>query len=92
MSELGTCRVHGSKPHAKTDECYAWFLAPLPAAQPTALERQLKFALDNLYALVQGECPSILRDDHHDTMVSEAIAAYEAKYPEATKCHSLSSI
>jgi hypothetical protein len=35
---------------------------------------ELLHALENLYALVQGECPSLLEDDHHDVMVSAAIA------------------
>jgi hypothetical protein len=34
----------------------------------------LLHALKNLYALVQGECPSLLEDDHHAMMVENAIA------------------
>lgn len=30
---------------------------------------------DNLYAMVNGECPSLLENDHHDDMVQDALAA-----------------
>lgn len=43
--------------------------ARLIAAAPDLLD-----ALENLYALVRGECPSVLEDDHHDDMVRAAIA------------------
>lgn len=39
----------------------------------------LLHALKNLYALVQGECPSLLEDDHHNLMVSEAIDKAEGR-------------
>jgi len=48
--------------------------ARLIAAAPDLLD-----ALKNLYALVQGECPSLLEDDHHDLMVSNAIAKAEGR-------------
>lgn len=32
------------------------------------------YALLNLYALVKGECPSLLENDHHDDMVQDAAA------------------
>jgi hypothetical protein len=48
--------------------------ARLIAAAPDLLH-----ALKNLYALVQGECPSLLEDDHHDVMVSGAIAKAEGR-------------
>jgi hypothetical protein len=35
-------------------------------------------ALKALYALVLGECPSLLEDDHHDTMVRAAITKAES--------------
>lgn len=38
---------------------------------------ELLAALKNLYALVRGECPSLIEDDHHDEMVSNAIANAE---------------
>ena len=31
-------------------------------------------ACEQLYAMVQGECPQILEDDHHDEMIRAAIA------------------
>ena len=34
---------------------------------------RLRSALTNLYALVQGEAPGILKDDHHDELVRAAI-------------------
>ena len=43
--------------------------ARLIAAAPDLLD-----ALRNLYALVQGEAPSLLEDDHHDGIVRRAIA------------------
>lgn len=30
-------------------------------------------ALENLFALVEGECPSLLEDDHHASMTEDAI-------------------
>lgn len=42
--------------------------ARLIAASPELLS-----ALQNLYALVKGECPSLLEDDHHDELVRAAI-------------------
>jgi hypothetical protein len=35
------------------------------------------YALRNLHALVIGECPSLLEDDHHDGMARDALAAYD---------------
>ena len=32
-------------------------------------------ALENLYYLVQGECPSLLEDDHHYFLVTDACTA-----------------
>jgi len=43
--------------------------AALIAAAP-----ELLAALEALYALVQGESPSLLEDDHHDEMIRAAIA------------------
>lgn len=43
----------------------------LAAAQ--ARVKELHCALTNLYALVQGECPSLLENDHHDEMVRKAL-------------------
>jgi hypothetical protein len=43
--------------------------ARLIAAAPELLD-----ALENLLALVEGECPSLLEDDHHYTQVKAAIA------------------
>jgi len=43
--------------------------AALIAAAPDLLA-----ALEALYALVQGESPSLLEDDHHDEMIRAAIA------------------
>jgi hypothetical protein len=40
--------------------------------------RQVTGALEALHALVRGECPSLLRDDHHDQMAADAIAAGNA--------------
>lgn len=40
---------------------------------------ELLAALVNLYALVRGECPSILENDHHDEMVRAAIAKAEGR-------------
>jgi len=34
---------------------------------------ELESALSSLYALVQGECPSLLEDDHHDGIVRSAL-------------------
>ena len=48
--------------------------ARLIAAAPDLLE-----ALKNLYALVQGECPSLLEDNHHDDIVASAIAKAEGR-------------
>ena len=42
-------------------------------ARITEVRDSLLFALENLYALINGECPSLLEDDHLDTIVSEAI-------------------
>lgn len=39
-----------------------------------AINDDLLEALKHLYALVQGECPRLLEDNHHDTMVRAAIA------------------
>jgi len=50
----------------------------LREASDAALYREqrdeLAKALRNLYALVQGECPRLLEDDHHDQMVRNALA------------------
>lgn len=53
---------------AKCDEEYK-ANAKLIAAAPDLLA-----ALQSLYALVKGECPSLLENDHHDEMVSAAVA------------------
>lgn len=34
----------------------------------------LREALENLFALVQGEVPALLEDDHHFEMVTKALA------------------
>lgn len=39
----------------------------------TAQRDALRAALESLYALVQGEAPSLLEDDHHDQMVRNAL-------------------
>jgi hypothetical protein len=38
-----------------------------------ALNAQLLDALENPHAMVEGECPSLLEDDHHDDLVRAAI-------------------
>ncbi len=43
-------------------------------AQVTAERDALRSALVNLYALVQGEAPLLLEDDHHDEMVRKALS------------------
>lgn len=43
----------------------------LAAAQARIAE--LRHALTNLYALVRGECPALLENDHHDEMVLKAL-------------------
>lgn len=35
---------------------------------------EVRSALENLYALVKGECPSLLENDHHDEMVRAALS------------------
>ena len=44
-------------------------------AEDAKVRAQLFHALDNLYAMVNGECPSLLENDHHDDMVRDALAA-----------------
>lgn len=56
------------------DQVYEEADAHLIAAAPELLE-----ALKNLYAMVLGECPSLLRDDHHDDMIRSAIAKAEGR-------------
>ena len=48
-------------------------------AEDAKVRAQLFHALDNLYAMVNGECPSLLEDDHHDGMVRAALAAFEGE-------------
>ena len=38
---------------------------------------RVKHALSSLFALVEGECPSLLEDDHHYDLVKAALAAKE---------------
>lgn len=45
---------------------------------PTLLEQidlavKARHALVDLYAMVQGEVPSLLRDDHHDEIIRDAL-------------------
>jgi hypothetical protein len=49
-----------------------------PHATTLDVLRQVTGALEALHALVHGECPSLLRDDHHDQMAADAIAAGNA--------------
>lgn len=42
------------------------------------MSEKMREALKHLYALVQGECPSLLENDHHDEMVREALAEQPA--------------
>ncbi len=44
-------------------------------AEDAKVRAQLFHALDNLYAMVNSECPSLLENDHHDDMVRAALAA-----------------
>ncbi len=44
-------------------------------AEDAKVRARLFHALDNLYAMVNGECPSLLENDHHDDMVRDALAA-----------------
>ena len=44
-------------------------------AEDAKVRAQFFHALDNLYAMVNGECPSLLENDHHDDMVRAALAA-----------------
>lgn len=44
--------------------------------QSRALNTELWHALESLFALVNGECPSLLEDDHHYVIVTEALAHY----------------
>ena len=61
----------------KADNATLTAAANAEATECEALRSQrdeLLAALKNLYALVQGECPSLLENDHHDDMVRAAIA------------------
>ena len=60
----------------ENEEC-AMEIARLSArlAEDAKVRAQLFHALDNLYAMVNGECPSLLENDHHDDMVRDALAA-----------------
>jgi len=61
----------GAKPH-DFEEIEA--NSNLIAAAPDLLA-----ALKNLYAMVQGQCPSLLENDHHNEMVYGAIAKAEGR-------------
>ena len=52
-------------------------------AHADALLRQAHRALSNLYAMVNGEVPLLLEDDHHDAMVRDALAAVDAYLGES---------
>jgi len=60
---------HRTAPERAAADAEMFANARLFAAAPDLLD-----ALQNLYALVKGECPSLLADDHHDEMVRTAIA------------------
>ena len=47
------------------------------------INAELLIALKNLFALVQGECPSILEGDHHYDMICAVIAKAEEVDPDA---------
>jgi hypothetical protein len=49
---------------------------PLPSVEIAALRArvvELEAALGSLYALVKGESPQLLEDDHHDEIVRSAL-------------------
>ena len=48
-------------------------------AAVTAERDKVRWALECLYALVNGEVPSILEDNHHDDIVREALESTKAK-------------
>ena len=43
------------------------------AEKAEARVAELKYALENLFALINGECPSLLEDNHHYDMVRAAL-------------------
>ena len=72
-----TCAViAGMDELVENEEC-AMEIARLSArlAEDAKVRAQLFHALDNLYAMVNSECPSLLENDHHDDMVRAALAA-----------------
>jgi hypothetical protein len=57
-------------PYKAEEEANARLIAAAP---------DLYIALKSLYALVEGECPSLLENDHHAMLAFNAIAKAEGK-------------
>lgn len=70
LADDATCRAHViADNRAETIKRLSSEIERLRAVTVTPLN-----ALESMHALILGECPSLLEDDHHDQMVRDAIA------------------
>ena len=84
QTSCGVCHKIGPFPWKDGKQNHACIYADYPGTGPIEKESlanarliaaapDLLNALVDLYALVNGECPSLLEDDHHDETVRAAI-------------------
>jgi len=87
-NRLPICTVDRGDDHDEATRQQAEQRAKLIAAAPTMVEElererkinaQLLHALKSLLALCEGEVPSLLEDDHHYQLVTDAIAKAEGR-------------